>query len=119
MLVFNTANDLQLTTYHPFIFIMGRARMHKLMLLQTNLHNRDIHKTLLIRNPGSPQYAQSFELFEYTHVLGVSLHRETRLTILSGGGEWVLVDNGAECVENTRAEWVVRICGEDEGEVAI
>jgi hypothetical protein len=98
------ANDLQLTTHHSIIFIMGRASMHKLMLLQTNLYNRDIHKTLLIRNPRSPQYPQSFELFEYTHVLGVSLHRETGFAILSGGGEWVLVDNSAECVENTRAE---------------
>jgi hypothetical protein len=78
--------------------------MYKLILFQTNFHDRDIHKTLLIRNPRSPQYTQSFELFEYTHVFGVSLHRETGFSILSGSGEWVLVDNGAKCVEETRAE---------------
>jgi hypothetical protein len=98
------ANDLQLTTHYSIIFIMGCASMYKLILLQANLHNGDIHKALLIRNPRSPQYTQSFELFEYTHVFGVSLHRETGFAVLSGGREWVLVDNGAECVEDTRAE---------------
>jgi hypothetical protein len=93
-----STNDLQLGTHHSIIFVMGCTSMYELILLQTNLHNRDIHITLMIRNPRSPQYTRSFELFEHTHILGVSLHRETGLAIWSGGGEWVLMDNGAECV---------------------
>jgi hypothetical protein len=78
--------------------------MHKLMLLQTNLYNRDIDITLFIGDPGLTQYTKSFELFEDTLVLGVSLHRETGFAVLTRSGEWVLMDDGADCVEETRAE---------------
>jgi hypothetical protein len=98
------ADVLQPTTYDSIVFIMDRTRMYKLMLLQTNLHNRNIHKALLIRNPRLLHYTQSFKLFEYTLVLGVGLHRETVFAIFSRGGEWVLMDNGAEYVDETRAE---------------
>jgi hypothetical protein len=68
--------------------------MYKLILLQIN---GDIHYT-------KSQYTQRFELFECTDVVSVSLYRETGLAILTVCGEGVLVGDGAEDVEDTRAE---------------